>query len=94
VLERERGAYREAARSLAEALSMARSVHDPLLVAEILREWGELRFREGDVPGATSDWTEALGGFERLAATLDAARMRARLEQLGSSASIEAENGR
>ena len=82
MLERDRKVYALAARWFGEALEIARSVHDPLLVAEVLREWGELRYREGDLPGAGDDWTEALNGFERLAATLDARRLRARLEQL------------
>jgi tetratricopeptide (TPR) repeat protein len=78
-LERQRGSFSEAARHLGEALTLARSVDDPLLVAEVLREWGDLRLTEGDVIGAVADWNEALGGFEKLAAHLDAKAMRARL---------------
>jgi tetratricopeptide (TPR) repeat protein len=85
MMERERQMYDQARRYLGEALSIAQSVHDPLLVAEIRREWGEVRYVEGDLPGAADDFTEALNGFERLAATLDANRMRARLNQLEPS---------
>jgi tetratricopeptide (TPR) repeat protein len=78
-LERDRGGFAEAARHLGEALTLARDVDDPLLVSEVLREWGDLRLREGDVVGAVGDWTEALSGFERLDAHLDAKAMRTRL---------------
>jgi tetratricopeptide (TPR) repeat protein len=82
VMERERGMYDAAALYFSDALSVGRAAHDPLLVAEVRREWGELRFSQGDLIGAADDWTDALNGFERLAATLDANRMRARLNQL------------
>ena len=81
-LERERGCFAESARHLGEALTLARSVDDPLLVAEVLREWGDLRLREGDATGAVGDWTEALGGFEKLEAHLDAKAIRTRLASL------------
>jgi hypothetical protein len=84
VLERERGDVAKAAHHFEEALEIARSVDDPLLVAELLREWGELRLREGDRAGAIASLTEALAGFERLAATLDAEKTRARLAALSN----------
>jgi hypothetical protein len=89
VLERERGDRPRAARHLDEALAIARSVDDPLLVAEVLRECGELRLRDGDRAGALADLTEALSGFERLAATLDAERTRARIAALAATGSEE-----
>jgi tetratricopeptide (TPR) repeat protein len=84
-LERQRGSHAAAARHLAEALTLSRSIDDPLLVAEVLREWGDLRLSEGDVSGAVTDWNEALGGFEKLAAHLDVKAVRARLASVTDS---------
>ena len=60
-------------------------LHHPLIVAEVLKERGELRARTGDVGGALEDWTGALEGFERLAATLDAERLRGRMAEMTGS---------
>jgi tetratricopeptide (TPR) repeat protein len=79
VLERERGGFARAARHLCAALELARSRHDPLLIAEVLRERGDLRLREGDVIGAVGDWSRALAGFEKLDAGPDVTAVRKRL---------------
>jgi tetratricopeptide (TPR) repeat protein len=78
-LERERGCFAEAAVHLAEALDLARSVGDPLQIAEVLRESGDLHLSEGNLVAAVGAWGEALSGFERLEANLDAKAVRTRL---------------
>ena len=82
VLERERGDLEAAKARLDEALAIARRVQDPLLVAEVLRERGEV-LRRGRTPHeALPDWEAARRGFEELHAALDADEVRARTESL------------
>jgi tetratricopeptide (TPR) repeat protein len=83
ILERERGEdLRAAARYFDEALTIAHDAADPLLVAEVLRERGELRHRGGYFENALDDWEAARRGFRELHATLDADHLTARMEAL------------
>ena len=82
ILERERGRADMATRHLNDAHMIARTVGNPLLAAEVLRERGELLSREGNPVAAVNDWRQALHGFERLDATLDADDLRTRLAVL------------
>lgn len=72
VLERERGRLHEAEEHFREALSVATSVHDRLLTAEIMRERGKLHLRRGHRDAAVRDWSEARKAFERAGAVRDA----------------------
>lgn len=82
VLEREQGDLDAAAARFDDALTIARSVQDPLLVAETLRERGELLRRRRRPSEALADWDAARRGFEELHAALDADDVRARMEGL------------
>ena len=88
VLERERGNFAEATRRFREALDVATSVDDGLLIAEVQRERGEMHRRLDDVAAAASDWTEALKSFERVGASRDADVIRERLADLASRAPV------
>jgi tetratricopeptide (TPR) repeat protein len=86
VLEREQGRLEAAEEYLEQALEIGRLVDDPLLVAEVMRERGELRQREGRREDAARDWVAARDGFVALNALLDADHMRARIASLGHGA--------
>jgi tetratricopeptide (TPR) repeat protein len=86
IIERERGKLELALEYLSEARDLAHEGQDALLHAEVLREMGETKRSTGDFARARTLWEDALSRFESLDATLDAADMRERLEQLGGSA--------
>jgi G-protein signaling modulator 2 len=82
ILERERGDLDAAAARLDDALEIGRAVEDPLLVAEVLRERGELLRRWDLYDDALEAWEMARRGFRELHATLDADDLTARIESL------------
>lgn len=83
VLEREQGQAPTALRRFHEALSVAESVNDGLLVGEILFARGELHLRHGSDAQAADDWQKALVAFAAAGAARDAALVRRRLDDLG-----------
>jgi tetratricopeptide (TPR) repeat protein len=82
VLAREGERHGEADAHFAAALLIARDMGEPLLAAEVLRERGELRVRQGHLEDAQNDWEEARRGFRSMEATLDADRMTTRIDAL------------
>jgi tetratricopeptide (TPR) repeat protein len=82
ILERERSRFGASDAAFGESLALARDVEDPLLVAEVLRERGELRRRQERQDEALEDWETARRGFRELNATLDADGLTARIESL------------
>ena len=69
ILERERHDLAAASERLEGALEIGQRVEDPLLVAETLRERGQLRLTQDRRDLALSDWEEALEGFLALGST-------------------------
>jgi tetratricopeptide (TPR) repeat protein len=82
VLTREQGNLDESERHMQSALEIGLRVEDPLLVAEVFRERGELRRIQGRPEQAILDWGNARDGFRSLHATLDADQTTARIEML------------
>jgi len=86
IVARERGHREDSVRQLSQALELASDGEDTLLRAEILRELGRTWAHEGTLPEARSAFKEAVVLFRKLNATLDAADVRARLDQLEETA--------
>ncbi len=82
VIARETGGLRKAIGLLEQALALASSSEDALLVAEILTEVGEAWRQKGDAARARAHWETALERFRDLDAVLDAARLEERLQEL------------
>ena len=86
ILSRERHDFAAARRYLDDALWMAREGEDTLLVAEILKETGTTRQREGSPKEARAAWQAAAGLFRSLDAALDAAAVEEQIAALPPSA--------
>lgn len=87
VLEREQGQTHRALQRFHEALSVAESVNDGLLIGEILVARGELHLRHGSEAEAADDWQRALVAYTTAGAGRDVALVRRRLAALGRNGS-------
>jgi tetratricopeptide (TPR) repeat protein len=81
-IERERGAFNDGIATLRIARFEAEGSEDPLLQAEILREWGDISRAAGDGSGARSAWSRAAESYHLAGAIHDAAEVEACLSAL------------
>jgi len=81
-IECKRGAYDDGLATLRIARYQAEGAQDQLLLAEILRELGEISRASGDGRATRTVWTQAVDTFEGLGATYDAADLKTRLNSL------------
>jgi ATP-dependent transcriptional regulator len=81
-IECKRGAYDDGLATLRIARYQAEGSQDQLLLAEILRELGEVSRASGDGRAARTAWTQAVDTFEGLGASFDAADLKTRLKAL------------
>jgi tetratricopeptide (TPR) repeat protein len=87
VLERERGRTPQALQRFQEALGVAESIQDTLLVGEILFARAELHHLSASDAEAVEDLMSALSAFGTAGAERDAALVRRRLAALGQNGS-------
>jgi len=86
ILRAEQGRRDEANDAFEESLSISREMPHPYSEALALLEWGSMHVRQGNLTRARQLLTEALVGFERLGAALDASLARNTLSELESRA--------
>jgi tetratricopeptide (TPR) repeat protein len=84
MLRAEQGRLDEAEAAFEESLSTSRPMPYPHAEDLALLEWGSMLLRQGDQTRARQLLSEALAGFERLGAALDASRARQTLSELDS----------
>ncbi len=81
-IECKKGAYDDGMATLRIARYEAEGAQDQLLLAEVLRELGEVSRASGDGSGARSAWKQAVDSFEGIGAAFDAADLKSRLQAL------------
>lgn len=81
-IERQRGALDKSIATLRLAIYEAKGAEDWLLHAEMLRELGEISRAAGNSGAARSAWREAIGSFQVIGATQDAAEVEAEIHSL------------
>jgi tetratricopeptide (TPR) repeat protein len=86
MLRREQSRWEEAEAAFEESLSRSRAMPYPYAEALALLEWGATQARRGKIAEARTLLTEALAGFDRLGAVLDASRARQLLTELDARA--------
>jgi len=84
MLRVEQARWDEANDAFEESVSMARAMPHPHVEAQGLLEWGAMHLRRDDHARARQLLSEALAGFEKLGAALDASRARQTLSELDS----------
>jgi tetratricopeptide (TPR) repeat protein len=85
VLELRRWRSDAAQLCLDNAIAIGQSIDDPLLVAEALRERGELHRQRGLFDHAMADWSMAREGFDSIKADADAVEVGVLVAQLRES---------
>ena len=85
ILDREEGELDRSEEHLSEALSLAEGGEDSLLVAEILRELGETRWRGQRLVEARASWEQAMELFKIIDASLDVVAVEDRLSALNQA---------